>query len=141
MKRRFGTLSLVAIASFLCTPPAGAQDLGPGFTKVKDGIYVFAPDATTTTCSFVVTQEGVVMIDSCSSPLDSRNMLAAIKKVTDKPIVFLIDTETHGDHTGQSFHIFAAGDDHQPRGSRESDEKGVQSQARRNTRGEIPRVA
>ena len=43
MKRRFGTLSLAAIAFFLCTPSAGAQDLGPGFTKVKDGIYVFAP--------------------------------------------------------------------------------------------------
>src|SRR5262245_7438737 len=80
-----------------------AQELGPGFTKVKDGIYVFAPDATTTTCSFVVTQEGVVMIDSCNSPLDSRKMLAAIKKVTDKPIVFLIDTETHNDHTANHF--------------------------------------
>ena len=80
-----------------------SQDLGPGFTKVKEGIYVFAPDATTTTCSFVVTQEGVVMIDSCNSPLASRNMLAAIKKVTDKPIVFLIDTETHTDHTGNHF--------------------------------------
>ena len=80
-----------------------AQDFGPGFTKVKDGIYVFAPDATTTTCSFVVTEEGVLMIDSCQSPLDSRKMLAAIKKVTDKPIVFLIDTETHGDHTGNHF--------------------------------------
>jgi cyclase len=80
-----------------------AQELGPGFTKVKDGIYVFAPDATTTTCSFVVTQEGVVMIDSCNSPLDSRKMLAAIKKVTDKPILFLIDTETHSDHTANHF--------------------------------------
>ena len=36
MKRRFGTLSLVAMAFFLCTPTAGAQDLGPGFTKVKE---------------------------------------------------------------------------------------------------------
>jgi cyclase len=43
------------------------------------------------------------MIDSCNSPLDSRKMLAAVKKVTDKPIVFLIDTETHNDHTGNHF--------------------------------------
>jgi len=90
--------ALILGVSALC-----AQDLGSGFTKVKDGIYVYAPDATTTTCSFVVTQEGVVMIDSCSSPLDSRKMLAAIKKVTDKPIVFLIDTETHSDHTANHF--------------------------------------
>ena len=80
-----------------------AQDLGPGFTKVKDGIYVFSPDAGTATCSFVVTEEGVVMIDSCQSPLDSLKMLTAIKKVTNKPIIFLLDTETHGDHTGNHF--------------------------------------
>jgi len=35
--------------------------------------------------------------------LASRNMLAAIKKVTVKPIVFLLDTETHDDHTANHF--------------------------------------
>jgi cyclase len=83
--------------------PLYGQDLGPGFHKIKDGIYTFAPDQTTTTCSFVVTEVGVVMIDSCNSPLDSRRMLATIKKVTDKPILFLINTETHGDHSGNNF--------------------------------------
>jgi cyclase len=99
MKLRIG-VSMVLVASvFFLTWPVGAQDLGPGFTKVKDGIYVYAPDQTTTTCSMVVTQEGVVMIDSCNSPLASRNMLTAVKKVTDKPVVFLVDTEVHNDHT------------------------------------------
>lgn len=87
------------VFSLLAVGTLPAQDLGPGFHKVKDGIYVYAPDQTTTTCSMVVTQEGVVMIDSCNSPLDSRKMLAAVKKVTDKPIRFLIDTEVHTDHT------------------------------------------
>jgi cyclase len=102
MKVRFAMTSIFA-ALILWASALWAQDLGPGFTKVKDGIYTFAPDATTTTCSFVVTQEGVVMIDSCNSPLDSRRMAAAIKKVTDKPVMFLIDTETHADHTGNHF--------------------------------------
>ena len=102
MKVRFCVLSVLA-ALILGASALFAQELGPGFTKVKDGIYTFAPDATTTTCSFVVTQEGVVMIDSCNSPVDSRRMLATIKKVTDKPIVFLIDTETHSDHTANHF--------------------------------------
>jgi len=80
-----------------------AQDLGPGYHKIKDGIYTFAPDDTTTTCSFVVTEVGVVVIDSCNSPLQSRRMAALIKKVTDKPVVFLIDTETHSDHSANNF--------------------------------------
>src|SRR5689334_19518381 len=96
-------VAVVLFGAMLFAGVLGAQDLGPGFTKVKDGIYTFAPDQTTTTCSFVVTQDGVVMIDSCNSPLDSRKMAAAIKKVTDKPVVFLIDTETHSDHTANHF--------------------------------------
>src|SRR5207248_10689414 len=80
-----------------------AHDVGPGYNKIKDGSYTFAQDQTTTTCSFAVTEACVVMIDSCNSPLDSRRMAAAIKKVTDKPIMFLIDTETHSDHTGNHF--------------------------------------
>jgi len=92
----FAALVLGASALF-------AQELGPGFHKIKDGIYTFAPDQTTTTCSFAVTEAGVVMIDSCNSPLDSRRMAATIKKVTDKPVMFLIDTETHADHTGNHF--------------------------------------
>jgi cyclase len=98
MRLRWRTV-FAALFSFLSVNSLSAQDLGPGFTKVKDGIYVYAPDQTTTTCSMVVTQEGVVMIDSCNNPLDSQKMLAAVKKVTDKPIRFLIDTEVHSDHT------------------------------------------
>lgn len=103
MKFAIGTLNLIALAAILSVSASSAQDLGPGFHKIKDGIYTFAPDQTTTTCSFVVTQEGVVVIDSCNNPLQSRNLLAAIRKVTDKPVLFLINTETHGDHSGNNF--------------------------------------
>jgi cyclase len=103
MKLKIVVLNSVALAALLWVGALGAQDLGLGFHKLKDGIYTFAPDRTTTTCSFVATEEGVVVIDSCNNPLQSRNLLAAIRKVTDKPILFLINTETHGDHSGNNF--------------------------------------
>lgn len=103
MERLSLSTAIVFVALGMCVAAGGAQELGPGFHKLRDGIYTFAPDQTTTTCSFVVTEAGVVMIDSCNSPLDSRKMLAAIKSVTDKPIVFLINTETHSDHTANHF--------------------------------------
>jgi cyclase len=80
-----------------------AQEFGPGFHNVKQGIYTFAPDQTTTTCSMVVTTEGVLMIDSCNNSADSGKMLAAVKKITDKPVRFLVDTEVHNDHTWNHF--------------------------------------
>ncbi len=76
-----------------------AQDLGPGFTKVKDGIYVYAAKEGNSTCSVVLTEEGPVIIDTCQTPPDTHRLMAAVKKLTDKPVRFVIDTEVHNDHT------------------------------------------
>src|SRR5499427_3277465 len=98
---RFGWLGIVGL---MCAVfPAQAQDLGPGFTKVKDGIYVYAEKDGNSTCSVVLTEEGPVIIDTCQTPVDGRTLLAAVKKLTDKPIRFVIDTEVHSDHTFDHF--------------------------------------
>ena len=76
-----------------------AQDLGPGFTKVKDGIYVYAAKEGNSTCSVVLTEEGPVIIDTCQTPPDTHRLMAGVKKLTDKPVRFVIDTEIHNDHT------------------------------------------
>jgi cyclase len=76
-----------------------AQDLGPGFTKVKDGIYVYAAKDGNSTCSVVLTQDGPVIIDSCQTAPDTHRLMAGVKKLTDKPVRFLLDTEVHNDHT------------------------------------------
>src|ERR1051325_3686572 len=78
---------------------APAQELGPGFTKVKDGIYVFAAKEGNSTCSVVLTEEGPVIIDTCQRPPDTHRLMAGVKKLTDKPVRFVIDTEVHNDHT------------------------------------------
>ena len=54
-------------------------------------------------CGIVLTQEGVILIDSGHNPTDSRAILAAVKKLTSLPIRFLIDTEPHPDHTTGHF--------------------------------------
>jgi len=47
---------------------------------------------------FVVTSEGVVVIDTGSSVQIGEMVLRQIKKVTDKPVVKVINTHFHGDH-------------------------------------------
>src|ERR1700758_5328052 len=98
MKIRSWMLSMFFML-FACASALWAQDLGPGFTKVKDGIYVYAAKDGNSTCSVVLTEEGPVIIDTCQSPLDARTLSAAVKKLTDKPVRFVIDTEVHSDHT------------------------------------------
>ena len=94
---RFGSLGILAL---MCAVfPARAQDLGPGFTKIKEGIYVYPAKDGNSTCSVVLTEEGSVIIDTCQRPPDTRRFMAAVKKLTDKPVRFVIDTEVHNDHT------------------------------------------
>ena len=82
---------------------AAAQDLGPHFRKIKDGIYVYAQKPADSNAGIILTQEAVVLIDSGHNPPDSQAILKAVRQLTPQPIRFLINTEPHGDHTTGHF--------------------------------------
>ncbi len=48
---------------------------------------------------FVVTPDGVVVIDALGTPKLGQRMIATIRSVTDKPIRYLIITHNHPDHS------------------------------------------
>ena len=48
---------------------------------------------------FVVTHEGVVVIDSLGTPKLGRRLIATIRKITQQPIKYLILTHNHPDHS------------------------------------------
>ena len=97
------TLTLALCTGLFLTASLAAQDLGPNIRKIKDGIYVYVGTNFNSNCGIVLTQEGVVLIDSGHNPTDSRAILDAVKKLTPLPVRFLIDTEPHGDHTTGHF--------------------------------------
>ena len=47
---------------------------------------------------FVVTSNGVVVIDALGTPLLGRRLIATVRAVTDKPIKYLVITHNHPDH-------------------------------------------
>lgn len=47
---------------------------------------------------FVVTKEGVVVIDVLGTPLLGQRMIATIQSITDRPIRYVIVTHNHPDH-------------------------------------------
>ncbi|HSE91162.1 MAG TPA: MBL fold metallo-hydrolase [Candidatus Binatia bacterium] len=94
---------LAAGLSLLFVHVLSAQDLGPQIKKIKDGIYVYVGKEFNSNAGIVLTQDGVVLIDSGHNPTDSRAILDAVKKLTSLPVRFLIDTEPHGDHTTGHF--------------------------------------
>ena len=102
MKIRSNIAIVCATAALCFASAVQAQELGPHFTKIKDGIYVQTAKSTpqaNSNGSIVVTSEGIVLVDTGQTAIDSREILEATKKLSPLPVKFIIDTETHPDHT------------------------------------------
>lgn len=73
------------------------QPVPPVLKQVAPDLYFFYNDASSN-CAFLVTDAGVLVIDSGQHPADARALLERIRKVTDKPVKWLVNTHAHGDH-------------------------------------------
>jgi cyclase len=67
------------------------------FKQVAPDIYFYWNDASSNSLVWV-TDEGVMVVDSQQHPADARQLLALIRKISDKPIKWLVVSHAHGDH-------------------------------------------
>jgi glyoxylase-like metal-dependent hydrolase (beta-lactamase superfamily II) len=73
------------------------QPVPPVLKQVAPDLYFFYNDASSNS-AFLVTDAGVLLIDTGQHPADGRALLERIRKVTDKPVKWVINTHAHGDH-------------------------------------------
>ena len=66
--------------------------------KAADGVYMYGPGHGFNSM-FVVTDEGVVVMDSANSQ-HAKGMLKAIKEITDQPVRYVLQSHNHWDHAG-----------------------------------------
>ena len=92
-----GALAILAACTFIGA--AGAQDLGPQVKKLAEGVYVHAGRGFESNSGIILTQDGVIVIDTGQNPYESRNIWATVRNLTSMPVRFVIDTEPHADHT------------------------------------------
>lgn len=67
--------------------------------KVKDDLYVIHNEAAPGNSTALITNDGVVLVDD-KFDVDHDGLMAELKKVTDKPIKYIVSTHHHADHTG-----------------------------------------
>ncbi len=100
------TLTLAGCAANQLAAQAAAEDgfiienLGNGI-YVHHGAHLDIDDGYTgdiCNISFVVGERGVVVIDTGGSLKVGQQLRAAIQKITDKPILYVINTHVHPDH-------------------------------------------
>jgi len=66
-------------------------------TEVAPGLF-FQYHHQESNNAWLVTNDGVLVIDTRQHPKRGDELLAAIRKTTDKPIKYVINTHAHGDH-------------------------------------------
>lgn len=96
-------LWVIAAVVAVFASSAWAQDLGPHFRKIKEGIYVQSAREVNSTASIILTEEGVVIVDTGQTPIDSREVMEAVRTLTRLPVRLVINTEVHPDHTTGNF--------------------------------------
>jgi glyoxylase-like metal-dependent hydrolase (beta-lactamase superfamily II) len=102
-------LRVLAVAAAICLsiPAAYPQASGAGdiqekdipiqVTEVAPGLY-FQYHHQEANNAFLVTPDGVLVIDTRQHPKRAEELVATIRKYTDKPIRWVINTHAHGDH-------------------------------------------
>ena len=67
--------------------------------KLKDDLYVIHNDFVPGNTTALVTNDGVLLVDD-KFDIDHAGIMAELKKITDKPVKYVINTHHHGDHSG-----------------------------------------
>ncbi len=103
------TFSMLILASCAANQPAAQAAAKTGFAlqDLGNGIYVHQGEhldidegyqGDICNISFVVGEKGVAVIDTGGSLKVGQQLRAEIKKITDKPILYVINTHVHPDH-------------------------------------------
>jgi glyoxylase-like metal-dependent hydrolase (beta-lactamase superfamily II) len=103
-------------AGVLLAAAAAARAQGPAdtmftVTEARPGVYFVTGrpgEVVGGNAAFVVTDRDVVVVDGLMTPTAARALVGEIRRVTDKPIRYLVDTHFHYDHTNGNG-VFGAG--------------------------------
>ena len=101
----------VGLAGF--QQPAAARAALPDMQRVKDNLYMIEASSPVDRSKFTGGNVGVFITDAGVVVVDTKlagygpDIIARIRAVTNKPVTTIINTHTHGDHTGSN-EAFAA---------------------------------
>ncbi len=90
--------SIILILGFMSTVQAEEKAEEGHVWKIDDGVYRYGNPKFGYFSMFVVTDEGVVVIDPMNTG-HSKGMLKAINNLTDQPVRYLVHTHNHWDHS------------------------------------------
>jgi cyclase len=93
MKYRLGIFLLLSV---MCAAADDLFEIGP----VADGVYAIAKPAYKVNCNaaVILLDDSVLVVDTHSKPSAAQGLIEQIKKLTDNPVKYVVNTHYHWDH-------------------------------------------
>jgi glyoxylase-like metal-dependent hydrolase (beta-lactamase superfamily II) len=95
--RRLASVVAAVTTLLLFAASASAAERRVEFKQVAPDLY-FLFDFDSSNAVVLATDEGVLVIDTRQHPRDGQDLIDRIRKITDKPIKWVINSHFHGDH-------------------------------------------
>jgi len=94
--------SALVLGLVFCIAPAFAQQArGLQPQKIGQDLYAYISDNDgSANSTFLVTPEGILVVDTGLNPHEAQKLLVAIRSVSSRPIRYIINTHYHPDHQG-----------------------------------------
>lgn len=90
---------------FMIAVTGGNAFAGQGLTRIADNVYSYADvksagpgNSFAANAGIIIGTDGILVVDTLISAKEARRFLADIRKVSAKPIRFVVDTHYHFDH-------------------------------------------
>lgn len=101
MKTMFMLKSYLTLVLCTCAVIVNAQPQPSPIEliQVQDDIYMITNPFVPGNITFMTTDEGILMVDN-KFAWDYDNVMDMISSVSDQPVVYVINTHFHGDHSG-----------------------------------------
>jgi len=94
-------VSLFVLLAVVCATPTIGQSVVE-VVQVAAGVYAVQPPAAMrfdeSNAVVFIREEGVLVVDTQTAPSSARAVIAEIKKLTPKPVRWVVNTHWHGDH-------------------------------------------
>lgn len=104
------SLCCIVFAFFCLATPALAQSTPKKYDlkKLAEGVYSFAWSEPFTNpvegnSLFIINENDVLVVDACWWPSSAQLMIDELKKLTTKPVRYVISTHWHDDHVNGNF--------------------------------------
>lgn len=94
--RRFFSAFLGGIVALLASIPSCA-----GVHKITENLYAYiSENDSSSNSTFLITSEGILVVDTGLNEEEGRRLLAEIRKVSNLPVRYIVNTHYHPDHRG-----------------------------------------